>query len=48
MEHYMTDAGIAAYLRHLEQEERAVATIEKYDRALSGFAGYLDLSLIHI
>lgn len=42
MEHYMTDAGIAAYLRHLEQDERAAATVEKYDRALSGFAGYLD------
>ena len=37
MEYYMTDERIAEYLKALESEERAAATIEKYR-----------LSLIHI
>ncbi len=41
MEHYMTDAGIDAYLHHLQNEERAAATVEKYRRALLAFAAFL-------
>ena len=38
----MTDKMVEAYLKVLEGEERAAATIKKYRRALLG------LSLIHI
>ena len=34
MEYYMTDERIAEYLKALENEERAAATIEKYRRAI--------------
>ena len=33
----MTDERIAEYLKALESEERAAATIEKYRRALLSF-----------
>ena len=41
MDYYMTDTNITAYLHHLEQEERAEATIEKYCRALRSFSAFL-------
>ena len=41
MEHYMTDKMVEAYLKALENEERAAATIEKYRRALLSFAAFL-------
>lgn len=41
MEHYMTDERVAEYLKALENEERAAATIEKYRRALLSFAAFL-------
>ena len=41
MEYYMTDERIAEYLKALENEERAAATIEKYRRALLNFAAFL-------
>lgn len=41
MEHYMTDKMVEAYLKALESEERAAATIEKYRRALLRFAAFL-------
>lgn len=41
MEYYMTDERIAEYLKALENEERAEATIEKYRRALLSFAAFL-------
>ena len=41
MEYYMTDERIAEYLKALENEERAAATIEKYRRALLSFAAFL-------
>ena len=41
MEHYLTDKMIEAYLKTLENEERAAATIEKYRRALLNFAAFL-------
>ena len=41
MEHYMTDKMVEAYLKALESEERAAATIEKYRRALLSFAAFL-------
>ena len=41
MEYYMTDERIAEYLKALEDEERAAATIEKYRRALLSFAAFL-------
>ena len=41
MEYYMTDERIAEYLKALENEERATATIEKYRRALLNFAVFL-------
>ena len=41
MEYYMTDERIAEYLKALESEERAAATIEKYRRALLSFAAFL-------
>ena len=34
MEHYMTNEKIEHYLKALENEERAAATIEKYRRAI--------------
>ena len=34
----MTDKMVEAYLKALESEERAAATIEKYRRALLSFA----------
>ena len=37
----MTDERIAEYLKALENEERAAATIEKYRRALLSFAAFL-------
>ena len=37
----MTDERIAEYLKALENEERATATIEKYRRALLSFAAFL-------
>ena len=37
----MTDERIAEYLKALESEERAAATIEKYRRALLSFAAFL-------
>ena len=45
MEYYMTDERIAEYLKALESEERAAATIEKYRRALLSFAAAGDRSL---
>ena len=41
MEYYMTDERITEYLKALENEERATATIEKYRRALLNFAAFL-------
>lgn len=41
MEHYMTDKMVEAYLKALESEERAAATVEKYRRALLSFAAFL-------
>ena len=41
MEHYMANEKIEAYLKALESEERAAATIEKYRRALLSFAAFL-------
>ena len=41
MEYYMTDERITEYLKALENEERATATIEKYRRALLSFAVFL-------
>ena len=41
MEHYMTNEKIDHYLKALENEERAAATIEKYRRALLNFAAFL-------
>ena len=41
MEYYMTDERITEYLKALENEERAAATIEKYRRALLNFAAFL-------
>ena len=41
MEYYMTDERIAEYLKALENEERAAATVEKYRRALLSFAAFL-------
>ena len=41
MEYYMTDERITEYLKALESEERAAATIEKYRRALLSFAAFL-------
>ena len=41
MEHYMTSEKIDHYLKALENEERAAATIEKYRRALLSFAAFL-------
>jgi len=41
MEYYMTDERITEYLKALENEERAAATIEKYRRALLSFAAFL-------
>lgn len=38
---YMTDKMVEAYLKALENEERAAATIEKYRRALLSFAAFL-------
>lgn len=37
----MTDKMVEAYLKVLEGEERAAATIKKYRRALLGFAAFL-------
>ena len=37
----MTDKMVEAYLKVLESEERAAATIEKYRRALLSFAAFL-------
>ena len=37
MEHYKANEKIEAYLKALESEERAAATIEKYRRALLSF-----------
>ena len=37
----MTDKMVEAYLKALESEERAAATIEKYRRALLSFAAFL-------
>ena len=42
MEYYMTDERIAEYLKALENEERAAATIEKYRRALLSFAAFFE------
>ena len=41
MEYYMTDERITEYLKALENEERAAATVEKYRRALLSFAAFL-------
>ena len=41
MEHYMTSEKIDHYLKALENEERAAATVEKYRRALLSFAAFL-------
>ena len=41
MEHYMTNEKIDHYLKALENEERAAATVEKYRRALLSFAAFL-------
>lgn len=41
MEYYMTDERIAEYLKALENEERAAATVEKCHRALLSFAAFL-------
>ena len=41
MEHYMTNEKIDHYLKALENEERAAATIEKYRRAILNFAAFL-------
>lgn len=41
MEHYMANEKIEAYLKALENEERAAATVEKYRRALLSFAAFL-------
>ena len=41
MEYYMTDKMVEAYLKALESEERAAASIEKYRRALLSFAAFL-------
>ena len=41
MEYYMTDERIAEYLKALENEERAAATVEKYRRALLSFAAFM-------
>lgn len=37
----MTDKMVEAYLKVLEGEERAAASIEKYRRALLSFAAFL-------
>ena len=37
----MTDKMVEAYLKALESEERAAASIEKYRRALLSFAAFL-------
>ena len=37
----MTDKMVEAYLKALENEERAAATLEKYRRALLSFAAFL-------
>ena len=37
----MTSGKIEAYLKALENEERAAATVEKYRRALLSFAAFL-------
>ena len=37
----MTDKMVEAYLKALENEERAAATVEKYRRALLSFAAFL-------
>ena len=37
----MTDKMVEAYLKALESEERAAATVEKYRRALLSFAAFL-------
>ena len=42
MAHYMTDERIAEYLKELENEERAGATVEKYRRALRSFGAFLN------
>lgn len=41
MEHYMIIEKIEAYLKALENEERAAATVEKCHRALLSFAAFL-------
>lgn len=41
MEYYMTNEKIDHYLKALENEERAAATIEQYRRALLSFAAFL-------
>ena len=41
MEYYMANEKIEAYLKALENEERAAATIEKYRRVLMSFAAFL-------
>ena len=42
----MTDKMVEAYLKVLEGEERAAATIKKYRRALLGFAALLRPALL--
>ena len=37
----MTDKMVESYLKALENEERAAATVEKYRRALLSFAAFL-------
>lgn len=41
MKRFMTDERITDYLKAIENEERAAATIEKYRRALLNFAAFL-------
>ena len=41
-ERILTPEQIAAYGRHLKQEERASATVEKYLRDIQAFACWLD------
>lgn len=42
----MTDKMVEAYLKALENEERAAASIEKYRRALLSFAALLRPALL--
>lgn len=42
----MTDKMVEAYLKALESEERAAATVEKYRRALLSFAALLRPALL--